>query len=326
MLKLLGKYLDPRRARFWGVWALPVLVLGALLAIDPDGGLSTAIWLASFSRAFLIVACAHLLRKLFFDYPDADMETLFGRARSTPEGAGLALVALAIFLAAVMLLFSSTARAQDVHSFIPANARALLPVVQSEKTRFWPDHPFPALIPALIEHESCVTLVAARCWNAASRLKTSREEGAGLGQITRAYRVDGSVRFDALSEMVARHPALDGLSWSSVYSRPDLQIRSLILMGHDNYTFFIRFVPEPMARLAFADAAYNGGKGDVQRERQVCQLARACDPKQWFGNVALHCVKSTAALYGQRSPCAINRHHVEDVLLVRPHKYVGLIV
>jgi hypothetical protein len=80
LLKWLG------RPRFWGVWMLPIFVLGVLFAIDPDNGLSLAVWLASFSRAFLIVACAHLIRKLFFDYPSADMDSLFGMARNTPAG------------------------------------------------------------------------------------------------------------------------------------------------------------------------------------------------------------------------------------------------
>lgn len=76
-----------------------------------------------------------------------------------------------------------------------------------------------------------------------------------------------------------------------------------------------------MEALAFADAAYNGGIGGLNSERRACKLAPDCDPTKWFGNVELYCLKSKAALYGNRSACDINRHHVKDVLLTRISKY-----
>jgi hypothetical protein len=51
------------------------------------------------------------------------------------------------------------------------------------------------------------------------------------------------------------------LNWNSVYDRPDLQIRTMILMSKANYSLFLD-TKEP---LAFADSAYNGGVGDVRR-------------------------------------------------------------
>lgn len=313
------------RPRFWGVWVIPIVVLTALYLMDPDQGLSLVVWLASFSKAFLITACVHLIRKMFFDYPAADMESLFVQARRTSEGSGLALIALAIIIAATMLLFSGTARAGDIRTTIPPGAVIYAPVLKAERLKFWADHPAPQMLGALVEHESCLSLTHSRCWNPKSRLKSAREEGAGFGQITRAYRPDGSVRFDALQEMVDRHPALREWSWSNVYDRPDLQLRAVVLKSRDNFVLFRRLIGDDLWALHFADAAYNGGVGGVQKERQVCHLSKGCDPKQWFGNVAEHCLKSREALYGGRSACDINRHHVVDVCLVRPQKYVGLV-
>lgn len=312
------------RPRFWGLWVLPIFVLSIQFGLDPDGGLSLAIWVANFMKAFLVTACVHLIRKMFFDYPAADMEVLFQNARRTAEGSGLALIALAIIIAATMLLFSSAARA-DVRTTIPPGAVIYAPVLKAERLKFWPGHPAPELLGALVEHESCISLTHKRCWNPTSRLKTAREEGAGLGQITRAYFADGSVRFDALQEMVDRHPALRGLSWANVYERPDLQLRAVVLKSKDNFELFRRLVGVDLFALHFADAAYNGGVGGVQKERQVCHLSKGCDAKQWFGNVEVHCLKSKTALYGGRSACDINRHHVVDVCVVRPHKYRGLV-
>ena len=79
------------------------------------------------------------------------------------------------------------------------------------------------ILGALIEKESCISLEHRTCWSTAARLKTSREEGAGLGQITRAWDASGALRFDALAETVAMDPrALQELNWGNVYTRADL--------------------------------------------------------------------------------------------------------
>lgn len=173
----------------------------------------------------------------------------------------------------------------------------------------------------LIEHESCISLTHSRCWNSQSRIRTAREEGAGLGQITRAFRQDGSIRFDALKELRDKHPkSLYELSWHNVYTRPDLQIRAVVLKMRDNYQYYAKYTDSENA-LAFADAAYNGGIGGLDMERRACKISAKCDPTLWFDNVELFCLKSKATLYGQRSACDINRHHVYDVLNIRSLKY-----
>lgn len=182
--------------------------------------------------------------------------------------------------------------------------------------------PKASYLASLIEHESCISLTHSRCWNSKSRLRTPREEGAGLGQLTRAFRPDGSVRFDALTELKQKHPlALQELTWYNVYKRPELQMRAVVLKMQDNYNYFSKYAVNPMEAYAFSDAGYNGGNGGVNNERRACKLASWCDPNKWFDNVEKLCLKSKAALYGNRSACDINRHHVKDVLLVRSTKY-----
>lgn len=111
------------------------------------------------------------------------------------------------------------------------------------------------------------------------------------------------------------------LNWQVVYDRPDLQIRALALMMRDNYQAFDKYVLDKREAYAFADAAYNGGLGGVNSERRACKLASWCDPNKWFDNVEKLCLKSKAALYGNRSACDINRHHVTDVIQNRSAKY-----
>jgi hypothetical protein len=296
-----------------------LVVLGALLATDPDKGINTGILLLSLVTPIIAVAFAHWARKALTDYPEADAQRLFREALKHPIGAGLALVALAILMSALLGLFGGAAHAQA-----PARAHQHLPTLASEIDRHWPEIPMRAYLPGLIEHESCVTLTHSRCWSPTSRLKTAREEGAGLGQITRAWHPTGALRFDALAEMRTAHPALRELDWSTIYQRPDLQLRAVVLKVRGDYQA-LRAVTEPMQRLAMADAAYNGGLGGLQRERRACQVAKGCDPQKWWGHVERHCLKSRQPLYAGRSACDINRHHVVDVLRKRAPKYVGLV-
>lgn len=308
------------RFRYWFIFGGSAIVIAALLATDPDKGISTGILLLGLVTPILAIGFSHYGRKAMHDYPEADARSLFQKAQEHPIGAGLALIALSIVTYGLLGLFGSIAMAQDVRTHIPAQAQAYQGTLKIEMDRYWSDHPYPAAIPALIEHESCLSLRHSRCWNPKSRLKSSREEGAGLGQITRAWASDGRLRFDALAEMRDRHPALRQWSWANVYDRADLQLRAVVLKNRDNYQA-LHAVQNELTRLAFADAAYNGGLGGVQKERRACGLKANCDPQQWFGHVEDLCLKSRRILYANRSACDINRHHVQDVLLIRAPKY-----
>ena len=296
---------------------------GALIAAalsfytDPDAhGLSTLLGGLAIIQGIWAVAAAHWGRKALTDYPEADQRRLFAKAAESSVGAGLALIALAIVFVGLLLVFAPRAHADT----LPAGFHTYGATLRAEQRQLWPDHPDPAALAALVEQESCVSLKSPRCWNPGARLKTDREEGAGMGQITRAYRADGSLRFDALADLRRQYDReLSGLSWDTVYKRPDLQLRALVLMSRDAARPF----RASAAWLHFGDAGYNGGVAGVQKERRACKLAGGCDPGKWFGNVETHCLKSRQPLYGGRSACDINREHVHNVFLVRRAKYVG---
>lgn len=209
----------------------------------------------------------------------------------------------------------------DVKTYIPTNAYKYLPILKVEQTKYWPNHPHPEQFGALGEHESCISLRHPRCWSPTSMLKTQREEGAGIFQITRAYDKNGKLRFDALQELKDKHPSvLSDWSWENVYQRPDLQLRAVVLKSKDNFDY-LKVVADPIERLKFSDAAYNGGMGGVNSDRRLCGMTDGCNPQIWFGNVEKTCTKSKAVLYGNRSACDINRNHVNDVINIRSVKY-----
>ena len=211
------------------------------------------------------------------------------------------------------MLLTATVGAVNTATYIPPGAYQYIDTVKQESNKHFPALPIKEYIPSLIEHESCVTLTSKRCWQPTAQLKTSREEGAGLPQITRAYTKTGTLRFDKLAEMRVQYPLLLGqANWGNIYKRPDLQIRIITLLSRDNYNKLYQ-VKDPLERLKFADSAYNGGLGSVNKDRILCGLQANCNPSVWFNNVEKYSYKSRVAIYGNRSAYDINRHHVRDV-------------
>lgn len=218
-------------------------------------------------------------------------------------------------------LLSFNVSAVDVKTYIPTNAYQYLPLVKTETDRIFPEIPIKAYPAALAEHESCIHLKHSRCWNPKSELRTKREFGVGFGQITKAYKEDGSIRFDSLTDMVRIHnKELKELSWSNITTRPDLQIRAMLLMSKGNYKELFK-VADPIERLKMTDLAYNAGLGRVNKNRMQCRLSKNCDTQLWDNNVELHCTASKRILYGNRSACDIMKHHVNSVMYERLPKY-----
>lgn len=192
----------------------------------------------------------------------------------------------------------------------------------SEVNRIMPDFYLPSYFGALIEHESCISLTHSKCWNPAAKLETSRELGGGLPQLTKAWKADGTLRFDTLTELVKKYPKeLNGLNWNNLYTKPDLQIRAMVLLWRSNWNLFQNKGIDYWNMIAFSDSAYNGGYSHVYKDMQLCMMKKKCDQFVWFNNVELESVKSKKILYGNRSAFDINRHHVKDVLKNRLDKY-----
>lgn len=230
---------------------------------------------------------------------------------------------LILFILTFTLSFSRCYK--SVRTFIPPKAKYYQYYILENNLEFLPDEIVPWYFDALIEHETCITLCNKKCWNPKARLRTKREEGAGLGQLTRVFRKNGTVRWDTIRTLKMRYPKLlKNLTWKNVYNRPDLQIRALILLWKNDYRYYKGYVDKKSV-VWFADSAYNGGFKWLNRERELCKFTKHCDPKKWFGNVAR--IKSRRAirkLYGNRTAWDINRHHTRSVY-IRTKKYKDLL-
>jgi hypothetical protein len=176
-------------------------------------------------------------------------------------------------LAVLLMLASATCWAAGP---LPGDAARLLPQLGGEISRFWPELAPRSFVAGVIEQESG--------WKVTAKLQTSRELGAGLGQFTRAYAADGSVRFDALEETRRLDPSLAGWSWRDPYNA-EYQMRGAVLKLRANARSCGPLMADGREVLACSAAQYNGGGGSVSNRIRRCRVAAGCDGRRWFGHL-----------------------------------------
>lgn len=314
-----------RRLRWWALLPLPLAVI-ALQSFGPDGWREPAQRLLWLSWASVALAATHLGCKALHDY--ADGAAAWQQAMAGNIAAGLAFLGRCILGGMIFTALMGYARGADVGATVPPRAHQLAPLAVQQIERVWPGMPMRSYLGALVEQETCPSLQHRMCWSCTAQLKTDREEGASLGQLTRAYAANGSVRFDALAEVKTLDPeGLRELNWQSVYQRADLSLRAIVVKLRDCHQRLARQADADAYNLtAFCDAAYNGGYGGLLADRRLCALTEGCNPNTWFGHVERHSGKSRTKWQGYgKSAFEINREHVHMALQVRRPKYVALL-
>lgn len=203
---------------------------------------------------------------------------------------------------------------------VPVNAKQQLPTLISAQRAIWPEAPMPEFLAGQVEQESCITLKHSKCWNPTAQLKTSREWGRGLGQVTTSYRADGTVRFDKQEELRQQFPSLAG--WTTAkWADATFQLTAIVEMDKSIYARQ-RDTYSDRDRLAFTLAAYNGGEGGVLQDRRLCANTKGCNPARWDGHVERTSLKSKTPNKGYgKSFFEINREYVTNILDVRRQKY-----
>lgn len=214
------------------------------------------------------------------------------------------------------LLCMSTVSAQE----LPPLAIQYLPVLEQEIDLRWPDAPLRSMLAAQVEQETCRSLTHSKCWSPYAELKTDREYGFGLGQITITKEFDNFLVAKKLDF------TLKEWNWENRYDA-EFQLRTLVLTNRFNYGKF-DWILNPIHRLAFSTAAYNGGLGGTFADRRICRAMpiEDCDPDIWFDNVEHTSRKAKVAKAGYgKSFFEINREYVKNILLVRRFKYVSVL-
>lgn len=222
-----------------------------------------------------------------------------------------------------LLFLMSNAFSQDIKTYIPERAYQHLPTLKEEIVKFAPEIQTPWYFAGLIEHESCIGLKHSKCWNTMSQLKNSREQGLGLFQMTRSWDAKGNLRFDNLTTLSIKYRThLGEMTWSNYSQRPDLQIRSGILLWMEGYNA-LPGMSTDLERIAASSSAFNGGLSHVRKAREICALKANCNPKLWFNNTEYYLPKSRTPdpRYGGQSMYSINVKHPRDIIFNRMDKY-----
>ncbi len=298
------------------MFLVALLVIGLYWYNDPNGGRETLMRLQHMAWVLVAIYVVYTCRRWLIP---GRMHDAYEEAMQTSQGAGLVFIGQCIAVAALLLLIGGRATAQD----IPPNAKYYLPILSQTIDEHWPAMPMRSVIAAQIEQETCISLAHSRCWSRLAELKTSRENGIGLFQVTVAYRADGSELFNTFKDVQKLDASLAGWEWGDRYDARR-QMISGVLLNKKCYDAMVKLVPDPYNALAMCDAAHNGGMGGLLSERRMCLQVKGCDPAKWFGHVENHSLKNRQRWqgYGQ-SAFEINRGHVKAVMITRRPKYAA---
>lgn len=294
--------------RLWVMWAAALAVVVWYFLTDPNGGAETLSRIQYLAWIFVVAGPVYLLRRAF--HPESRSGDAYWRAMESPTGAGLVFLGLALLTGMLFLAFAGRANAAD----LPPGAVKYLPVLSTEQQAHWPGMPLPSALAAQVEQETCVSVKSRGCWNPLTELKTSREYGFGLGQLT------VTPKFDNFKESRKLDASLRDWQFADRYD-PARQLRAMVLMDKSGFSR-LTYIADPHERLAMSFSAYNGGLGGVLADRRLCAKVKGCDPDRWFGNVehTSHKARVKTAGYG-KSFFEINREYVRNVMIVRRPRY-----
>lgn len=302
MIEYLKKY------RPWIMGVMSAVVLAWYYATDPNEGAETTARIQWVAWLLVLIAPTYWARKALM--PGDSKELLQEATQKTNLPAAIMWAAMAILSGLLFLAFASMARADP-----PGPSLPYLPILKSEMVIHWDIQHGPTLA-GQVEQETCPSLTSKKCWNPKTELKTDREYGFGLGQIT------VSKRFDNFAAARGLDPTLRDWEFKNRYDATK-QLRTLVLMDRQNYNR-LGFVTDTNERIAMSLSGYNGGMGGLLSDRRLCARIPTCDPEKWFGHVELYSLKNKVAVagYGQ-SFFSINRSYVTNILKIRRLRYAA---
>lgn len=189
---------------------------------------------------------------------------------------------------------------------LPGEATTYLPVLVTEIDGYWPDMAVREFAAGLVEQESG--------WKSHATLKTDREFGCGLTQMTKSFNRDGSVRFDVLTETKRLDKSLAGWSWQDCYNAK-YQLRGMLLKTKANERNCKTWMDTPLDIKKCDGSVYNGGAGGFSTRIRLCRAKKDCNPRLWDGNLEKQCAaaKTKVKGYGE-SFCEINSQYPGRIL------------
>jgi hypothetical protein len=123
-----------------------VLLVGGTFAVvtfmylsDPNGGALSTMLVAQLATPIIAVLFAHMARKALFDY--MDLKSVYLKAKETSIGAAIIFIGVCLIIFALLGLFGNQVKAQNVTTYIPAQAQIYVPMLREEQQTLWVSHP-----------------------------------------------------------------------------------------------------------------------------------------------------------------------------------------
>ena len=201
---------------------------------------------------------------------------------------------------ALLLLLAATARAES----LTAGAVKNLPALAAAYRTQWPDAPLQYIAAGQVEQESQ--------WDEHATLRTSRELGRGLVQmtVTKSFNI---------YRTAVKYKALRGWDWQSDPYNPRCQLLFLICQNKDNYLRSSAI--NAAERWKIALIRYNAGDGRISARRRYA-IASGLPTDRWTGGLELaHGPAERSVLYGRELWRAVNEYPA--VIFRRAEKYKG---
>lgn len=285
--------------------AVPFLALFALTLLFYRGDYEQVIGAIYIMSVIAFVALvAHYLRKTFFPY--VDLQVPWAEAVKTPLTSALVFIAMVAFLFGLIWLSLGGINPARAEAAQPsARAQRYLPILAAAFDSHWPDAPLRHFAAGQIEQESAG-------WNERAELKTSREHGFGLAQITITSR------FDNFREAQKLFP---NWQWEDRFN-VKYQLGYAVITDRSNFRRVSRLFADDDSRWRGLLVSYNAGYGTVLA-RRAAAIRAGVPHDRWTGGLDQVALPyETKLLYGR--PLGERRNEYPRLICdVRAPKYRG---
>jgi hypothetical protein len=316
-------------------WMLIALIFAAILICGPceawivkhlgPGFAQTALIVDKLSALCMILLAFDFVldcRKQWGLFPTLDLDAAIdtairgaeedagtGERKANPIACALVFLGVIALLMVVMLLAVPRAGAVTLD-----NARPYLSTLSQSIDKSWPGAPLRQITAGQIEQESS--------WKERATLKTSRELGRGLVQMTIAYDKDGKERFNIYKDAV-RNRQLAAWDWQRDPYNVPYQMRFLVIQDRANFNMVRAYCINDDEGWKCALVSYNAGSGRwLFRLKNARRQGLPAD--RWDGGLDRAYSKGEAALlYGRPLYEAVNEY--PRVIFKRADKYRGLV-
>jgi len=193
-------------------------------------------------------------------------------------------------------------------------AGVYLPTLSNVILSYWPTAPGRPIMAGKIEQESS--------WKEKATLKTSRELGRGLGQMTITYRADGSERFNIYRDAV-KMKVLKDWNWRDDPYNVKYQLTFSVLTDRSNFSTVRPYAVNDYQAWKMALVCYNAGQGRWLSRRHNAKT-KSLPADRWDDGLdQAYPAGEAKLLYGRPLYEAVNEY--PRVIFKRAEKYRGML-